>query len=73
MRVPLRIPPGLNADDTTYSAAGRWADCNCVRFDRDLPQTIGGWESLSFAPRMRRQVLTQKGGPGTPVTQGLSA
>lgn len=47
MRVPLRIPPGLNADDTTYSAAGRWADCNCVRFDRDLPQTIGGWESLT--------------------------
>lgn len=46
MRVPLRIPPGLNADDTTYAAAGRWADCNCVRFDRDLPQTIGGWESL---------------------------
>jgi len=47
MRVPLRIPPGLNADDTTYAAAGRWADCNCVRFDRDLPQTIGGWESLT--------------------------
>lgn len=47
MRVPLRIPPGLNADDTTYAASGRWADCNCVRFDRDLPQTIGGWESLT--------------------------
>lgn len=46
MRVPLKLPPGLNADDTTYSAVGRWADCDCVRFDRDLPQTIGGWESL---------------------------
>lgn len=46
MRVLLKLPPGLNADDTTYSATGRWADCDCVRFDRDLPQTIGGWESL---------------------------
>lgn len=47
MRLPLQLPPGLNADDTTYAAAGRWSDCNCVRFDRDLPQTIGGWESLT--------------------------
>ena len=31
MRVPLKIPPGLNGDDTTYAAAGRWADCNNVR------------------------------------------
>ncbi|WP_374453819.1 hypothetical protein [Phenylobacterium sp.] len=47
MRVPLKIPPGLNGDDTTYSAAGRWADSNNVRFDRDFPQVIGGWESLT--------------------------
>ncbi|MGH6997492.1 MAG: hypothetical protein ACREEO_04815, partial [Phenylobacterium sp.] len=47
MRVPLKIPPGLNGDDTTYAAAGRWADCNNVRFDRDFPQVIGGWESVT--------------------------
>lgn len=47
MRVPLKIPPGLNGDDTTYAAAGRWADSNNVRFDRDFPQVIGGWESLT--------------------------
>lgn len=47
MRIPLQIPPGLNADDTTYAATGRWSDCDKVRFDRDLPQTIGGWESLT--------------------------
>ena len=47
MRVALKIPPGLNGDDTTYAAAGRWADCNNVRFDRDFPQVIGGWESLT--------------------------
>lgn len=43
----MRIPPGLNGDDTTYAAAGRWAESDNVRFDRDLPQTIGGWESLT--------------------------
>ncbi|MCX7587189.1 hypothetical protein [Phenylobacterium sp. 58.2.17] len=47
MRVPLKIPPGLNGDDTAYAAVGRWADCNNVRFDRDFPQVIGGWESLT--------------------------
>lgn len=47
MRVALKIPPGLNGDDTTYAAAGRWADSNNVRFDRDFPQVIGGWESLT--------------------------
>lgn len=47
MRVPLMIPPGLNGDDTTYAAAGRWADSNNIRFDRDFPQVIGGWESLT--------------------------
>lgn len=47
MRIPLKIPPGLNGDDTTYAATGRWADCNNVRFDRDFPQVIGGWESLT--------------------------
>jgi hypothetical protein len=46
MRTPLNIPPGIVSDDTTYAACGRWAACNCVRFDRDLPQTIGGWEGM---------------------------
>lgn len=47
MRVPLRIKPGLNSDDTTYAAAGAWADCNNVRFWEGSPQTVGGWESLT--------------------------
>lgn len=47
MRIPLRIGPGLNSDDTTYAAAGAWADSNNVRFYMNLPQTIGGWESLT--------------------------
>lgn len=47
MRVPLKIRPGLNSDDTTYAAAGAWADSNNVRFHMNMPQTIGGWESLT--------------------------
>lgn len=47
MRISFDIPPGLNGDDTTYAAAGRWADASNVRFYRGRPQVIGGWESLT--------------------------
>jgi len=46
MLIPLSPPPGLNSDDTTFSAAGRWADGNNVRFWNGRPQVIGGTESL---------------------------
>lgn len=47
MRIPLDIPPGLVGDETSFSAAGRWADGSNVRFWRGRPQVIGGWEALS--------------------------
>ncbi|MDP1616777.1 hypothetical protein [Phenylobacterium sp.] len=47
MRIPLDIPPGLVGDDTSFAAAGRWADGSNVRFWRGRPQVIGGWESLT--------------------------
>ena len=47
MRIPLEPPPGLLGDDTTFASAGRWADGSNVRFRLGLPQTIGGWESLT--------------------------
>lgn len=37
-------PPGIQADNTTFSAEGAWWTCDKVRFWRDKPQTIGGWE-----------------------------
>lgn len=46
MRVPLSPPPGLVSDDTTFAAEGSWEDGNNVRFVRDRPQTIKGWETL---------------------------
>ena len=47
MRQPLELPPGLNADDTTFAASGRWSDGSNVRFWEGRPQTINGWESIT--------------------------
>lgn len=50
MRISLDIPPGLSADDTSFTAAGRWADGSNIRFWRGRPQVIGGWERLVDTP-----------------------
>lgn len=66
---------------------GRAVDFNCRRFGTprdvcralaasDLPfdQLIeeGGWTHLSFAPRLRRQVLTRRPGSGSAYDLGLN-
>lgn len=51
--------------------AARMLAASEMVFDQLIHETSRGVIHLSFAPRMRRQVLTQKGGPGSPVTQGL--
>ena len=50
MKIPLELPPGLNGDDTTHAAGGRWADGSNVRFRLGRPETIGGWERLMSDP-----------------------
>ena len=50
MRIPLDLPPGLNGDDTSFSANGRWADGSNVRFRLGRAQVIGGWEALTAMP-----------------------
>lgn len=45
--IPLLIPPGLVADDTSFAAKGAWIDADKVRFWRKLPEVIGGWESAN--------------------------
>lgn len=47
MLVPFAPPPGLNSDDTTFAAEGRWADGNNVRFRLGKAQVIGGWYKYS--------------------------
>ena len=49
-RVVLELPPGLNNDDTTFAAAGRYADGSNVRFWRGRAQVIGGWEAITNSP-----------------------
>jgi hypothetical protein len=44
MLIPFNPPPGLNSDDTTFAAEGRWCDGNNVRFWLGRPQVIGGWD-----------------------------
>lgn len=48
MKTPLLIPPGLVADDTVFSAKGAWTDCDKVRFVKNYPETIGGWQSAGL-------------------------
>lgn len=46
-RVVLELPPGLNNDDTTFAASGRYADGSNVRFWRGRAQVINGWEAIT--------------------------
>ena len=46
MRFAPEIPPGLNSDDTAFSASPAWADCNNARFRLGRPQATAGWESV---------------------------
>ena len=46
MKLSLELPAGLSGDDTSFAAAGRWADGANVRFWRGRPQVVGGWERL---------------------------
>jgi len=39
----VAIPPGIDKESTQYSAAGRWFDCNNMRFRGGVPEVIGGW------------------------------
>lgn len=46
--VPFNPPPGLNSDDSTFAAEGRWADGSNVRFWNGKAQPIGAWSSAPF-------------------------
>lgn len=43
----LQFKPGVNRENTRYSAEGTWYETNKVRFRFGLPQKIGGWQRLS--------------------------
>lgn len=46
MLVPLSPLPGINSDDTAFSAEGRWSDGNNVRFVNGKPQVLNGHSDI---------------------------
>lgn len=55
MKIPFSPPPGINSDDTTFAAEGRWSSCSNIRFWNGKPQVVGGWDErgifLTGVPR----------------------
>ena len=39
-----KLVPGVNREGTAFSAQGGWFDSNLVRFRKNFPEKIGGWE-----------------------------
>lgn len=44
---PLIIDNGINRNDTTYQARGKWVDCDKVRFSQGSVEKLGGWSKLA--------------------------
>ena len=42
----IKFAPGIDKQDTSVGAVGRWVDSDNVRFRYGLPEKIGGWSSL---------------------------
>ena len=46
MLTQVKFAPGIDKQDTSVGAAGRWVDSDLARFRYGLPEKIGGWSSL---------------------------
>lgn len=46
MRFSLEPPVGVVTDETTFASPGLWDDADGVRFFRDRPEVVGGYEKL---------------------------
>jgi hypothetical protein len=42
----IKFAPGIDKQDTSVGAAGRWVDSDNVRFRYGLPEKVAGWQSL---------------------------
>ena len=42
----VKFLPGVDKQNTTIGAVGRWIDSNNVRWRYGLPEKVGGWSSL---------------------------
>lgn len=66
---------GYAADFTVHGAEPKWVANKIAAselvFDQLILETSRNICHISFEPRLRRQVLTQRGGPGSPVEVGI--
>ena len=46
MLTEIKFAPGIDKQDTSVGAVGRWVDSDLARFRYGLPEKIGGWSSL---------------------------
>ena len=42
----IKFAPGVDKQDTSVGAIGRWVDSDNVRWRYGLPEKVGGWQSL---------------------------
>ena len=42
----IKFAPGIDKQDTSVGAVGRWVDSDNTRFRYGLPEKVGGWQSL---------------------------
>ena len=42
----IKFAPGVDKQDTSVGAVGRWVDSDNVRWRYGLPEKVGGWQSL---------------------------
>jgi putative chitinase len=61
----------IRVHDTSAKVLARLIRDSDMRFDQLILETNRGVVHLSVDPRLRQQVLTQAGGPGTPIVQGI--
>lgn len=59
-RIPQTPPAGIFRGATPSSSAGRWYDCNNIRFRQGMAQPIGGYAQLpsAIAPDTIRDLVT---------------
>ena len=43
----LQFKPGVDRENTRYTAEGQWYETDKVRFRRGMPEKIGGWQRVS--------------------------
>jgi len=61
-RIPISLPAGLKANDTSFSSQGTYREANHVRFSKGRAEVSKGFERVSFdyIPGIVRNILAWK-------------